>query len=486
MSFKWNEKEGSPVRPLYSLCSLLMRKVMEPKFVLLLMLAYLALSVSATAAENCSAYTKNQLYKKVSCFQKRADNGDAVAQNVVGSFFAQGKGVKQDYFEAMKWFRKSAEQGDSDAQLNLGVMYATGRGVSLNDKRAYQWFLKSAAKDNKNAREYVVKLLLMHKNDPLSIAEDGQAALSVAFIEGNRELAKLLVDKGATFDQSNESLHMQQIDGLGPSGRFTLDDIRPSTDGPGGRFTLSIPENASDDSSFWEMKMEKQGDFMRINNNNPVVYAADTLIRFRGKISFNDYIFDGAEDDPFAFYLTKKYGLVYLRGSGIVVLKTGEKVTLNTDSVNIAKLLGDANNAPVNVASPGARSKTTLPDNGYVFFKQSKNPVAPLEIVTKNQNYHYYVKISEADTNITEQAFFLRSGGTVKTMLPLGTYLVKYATGQNWQGEKELFGEDTLYNKADRTFTFTQNKKQASGFRIELILQTDGNLRTRKIKKAEW
>ena len=60
-------------------------------------------------------------------FRKAADQGDAVAEFLLGNQYAIGKGVPQDYSEAMIWFRKAAEQGHPRAMLDLGVMYAEGR-----------------------------------------------------------------------------------------------------------------------------------------------------------------------------------------------------------------------------------------------------------------------------------------------------------------------------------------------------------------------
>lgn len=60
--------------------------------------------------------------------RKIADQGNALAQSNLGVMYAEGKGVPQDYKEAMKWWRKAADQGISSAHNNLGVLYATGRG----------------------------------------------------------------------------------------------------------------------------------------------------------------------------------------------------------------------------------------------------------------------------------------------------------------------------------------------------------------------
>ena len=52
----------------------------------------------------------------------------------------------------MKWFRKAAEQGDAQAQNNLGTMYGQGHGVAQNDVQARMWFDLAATKGDAAAR----------------------------------------------------------------------------------------------------------------------------------------------------------------------------------------------------------------------------------------------------------------------------------------------------------------------------------------------
>ncbi|MGI3153237.1 tetratricopeptide repeat protein, partial [Aeromonas veronii] len=61
------------------------------------------------------------------------------AQSMLGSMYVQGKGVAQDYKQAVAWTRKAAEQGNAKAQLLLGVMYDNGVGVVQDNKLAYVW-----------------------------------------------------------------------------------------------------------------------------------------------------------------------------------------------------------------------------------------------------------------------------------------------------------------------------------------------------------
>ena len=49
----------------------------------------------------------------------KAEQGDATAQSNLGDFYRKGKGVQQDFAEAVKWYRKAAEQNDATAQCNL-------------------------------------------------------------------------------------------------------------------------------------------------------------------------------------------------------------------------------------------------------------------------------------------------------------------------------------------------------------------------------
>jgi uncharacterized protein len=80
--------------------------------------------------------------------EKAARTGDAGSQFILGSMYAQGRGVQQDYSEAVRWFRKAAEQGLADAQTTLGADYAAGIGVAQDYSEALRWFRKAAAQGN--------------------------------------------------------------------------------------------------------------------------------------------------------------------------------------------------------------------------------------------------------------------------------------------------------------------------------------------------
>jgi TPR repeat protein len=92
-----------------------------------------------------------------------AEQGNAQAQNALGAMYYNGKGVSQDFKEAVKWYRLAAVQGYASAQLNLGAMYYEGQGVAEDFIRAYMWLSIAAAKGNANAvqlRDVVSKYII--------------------------------------------------------------------------------------------------------------------------------------------------------------------------------------------------------------------------------------------------------------------------------------------------------------------------------------
>jgi hypothetical protein len=69
---------------------------------------------------------------------------------------------------------------------------------------------------------------------------------------------------------------------------------------------------------------------------------------------------------------------------------------------------------------------------------------------------------------------------------------MRYATGLSWLGDKELFGSTTFYFAARTAFQFVETTtgiskyKTVSGYTIELIPQTGGNLKTETIPQAQF
>ena len=54
--------------------------------------------------------------------------------------YDKGKGVPQDYAQAVEWYIKAANQGFARAQYNLGVMCDKGQGVRQDSSISKKWF----------------------------------------------------------------------------------------------------------------------------------------------------------------------------------------------------------------------------------------------------------------------------------------------------------------------------------------------------------
>lgn len=115
--------------------------------------------------------------------------------------------------------------------------------------------------------------------------------------------------------------------------------------------------------------------------------------------------------------------------------------------------------------------------------------VAPLSI-SVDSNTHYLIKIIDTRTNWDIGQWFIRAGESIDIKVPLGSYKIKYAAGKMWYGLNDLFGNDTIYSKADSTFDFTAHNieyaTQYSGHTIQLIAQPSGNLHTSRMNAADW
>lgn len=90
--------------------------------------------------------------KAVKWYRKAAAKGNVIAQNNIGFAYSEGRGLPEDYEKAVKWYRKAAEQGDATAQFNLAGMYREGEGVTRNNEKAAEWNRKAAEQGHPKAQ----------------------------------------------------------------------------------------------------------------------------------------------------------------------------------------------------------------------------------------------------------------------------------------------------------------------------------------------
>jgi TPR repeat protein len=91
-----------------------------------------------------------------------AQQGDRVAQYLMGELYYRGFGVPQSDTEAVRWWRLAADQGLARAQNEIGVALSDGWGVDAADPRLAVEYYRKAADQGLAAAQ--VNLGLMHLN----------------------------------------------------------------------------------------------------------------------------------------------------------------------------------------------------------------------------------------------------------------------------------------------------------------------------------
>ena len=128
----------------------------------------------------------------------------------------------------------------------------------------------------------------------------------------------------------------------------------------------------------------------------------------------------------------------------------------------------------------------TPPAHGHVERFRYDKALAPLEIRTDGKK-NYLVKINRYhEDNVVATVFVQKGRRSAELLMPLGSYRLKYAAGDTWYGGRRYFGEDTIYSEALSRFDFTQAHEGYSGYTVELVLQTGGNLSTKNIDAEEF
>lgn len=89
---------------------------------------------------------EEDLFERAIAYLKKAIEAENTAAMIsYGAVFYNGRGVKQDFNQAVHWYKEAADRGDSWAVNNMGYMYYYGRGdLEIDMELAYQYFSKAA------------------------------------------------------------------------------------------------------------------------------------------------------------------------------------------------------------------------------------------------------------------------------------------------------------------------------------------------------
>jgi hypothetical protein len=184
-----------------------------------------------------------------------------------------------------------------------------------------------------------------------NIKEEAKAAVEFKRIPCNIKDLEDYVKKyptGRVSDKARkkiEDLIIEEIMKNGIANRFTILELKPEKEGYVGSCTImdmSMSKHSgiksSIISSFYQtsvkghcvMCMEYPEDKIIIGSNFAALWPLGngSVLRFKGKIPFKEFIFEGQENDPLVFIFCEEAGFVYVKGSGLVTLKDGKIISL--------------------------------------------------------------------------------------------------------------------------------------------------------------
>ncbi len=98
-----------------------------------------------------------------------AEDRTCITQFELGEMFEK-EDSELDYRSAFKWYLRSAKNGYRRAQHRLGSMYARGTGVKQNYIKAYAWCKVSAAQHSRRALLKLKKIEFRMDPDEISNA----------------------------------------------------------------------------------------------------------------------------------------------------------------------------------------------------------------------------------------------------------------------------------------------------------------------------
>ena len=137
-----------------------------PAALILLALAGIAPAAAQSFEEAFAAWRRGDHATAYRGFFGPAEQGNPLAQFIVGVMHDEGQGARRSAAAAAMWFRRAAEQGQPHAQNNLGLMYDEGRGVRRDDVEAVRWLRRSAEQDHGRGQVNLARMYLRGRGVP--------------------------------------------------------------------------------------------------------------------------------------------------------------------------------------------------------------------------------------------------------------------------------------------------------------------------------
>jgi hypothetical protein len=152
-------------------------------------LAQVSADISKAMSQARAAYDRADYAEAVRWYRLAADQGDAMAQGILGSMYEIGKGVPENDAEALRWYRLAADQGLVFAQTGMGGMYRYGRGVPQNYAEALRWYRLAADQGEVTAQNALGSMYVEGIGVPQNYIE-GYKWLTLAAAQGDADDAE--------------------------------------------------------------------------------------------------------------------------------------------------------------------------------------------------------------------------------------------------------------------------------------------------------
>jgi hypothetical protein len=118
--------------------------------------------------------------------------------------------------------------------------------------------------------------------------------------------------------------------------------------------------------------------------------------------------------------------------------------------------------------------------------KQDRKAKAPFKVRVAAGSADFYVKLVNPSNDEILVAMTVKAGDELEAQMPLGTHELRYATGQLWCGEQELFGPATDTYRAESVMEAQVVGEQIVGASVLLEAIPGGNLTTSAIPRSEF
>ncbi len=93
-------------------------------------------------------------------YLKKAQNGETRFQCLVGTRYRLGRGVEQNFDEAVKWYYEAAKNGNVSAFHYIGICYENGQGLPKDLKTALDCYIKVEDSGSSDEAESIIRVAI--------------------------------------------------------------------------------------------------------------------------------------------------------------------------------------------------------------------------------------------------------------------------------------------------------------------------------------